>query len=59
MQLHSCGVETLEKGEVIRALEEAKSDGKIVHLGFSGDNDAAIWAAKKAKNSKLFKQVLI
>ena len=49
MQLHSCGVDTLEKGEVITALEEAKSDGKIVHLGFSGDNDAAIWAAKSKK----------
>ena len=24
MQLHSCGVDTLEKGEVIKALEEAK-----------------------------------
>ena len=49
MQLHSCGVDTLEKGEVIRALEEAKSNGKIIHLGFSGDNDAAIWAAKSKK----------
>ena len=49
MQLHSCGVDTLEKGEVIKALEEAKSDGKIIHLGFSGDNDAAIWAAESNK----------
>jgi len=49
MQLHSCDVETLERGEVIKALEEAKSDGKILHLGFSGDNDAVIWAAESNK----------
>ena len=49
MQLHSCDVETLERGEVIKALEEAKSDGKVLHLGFSGDNDAVIWAAESNK----------
>tara|TARA_B100001250_G_scaffold304967_1_gene266916 strand:- start:277 stop:855 length:579 start_codon:yes stop_codon:yes gene_type:complete len=49
MQLHSCDVATLERGEVIKALEEAKSDGKILHLGFSGDNDAVIWAAESNK----------
>tara|TARA_B100000575_G_scaffold250887_1_gene217992 strand:+ start:566 stop:1480 length:915 start_codon:yes stop_codon:yes gene_type:complete len=53
MQLHSCDVETLEKGEVIKALEESKSDGKIVNLGFSGDNDASIWAA----NCGIFKSI--
>ena len=49
MQLHSCDVETLERGEVIRALEEAMSAGKILHLGFSGDNEAVIWAAESNK----------
>ena len=49
MQLHSCDVETLERGEVIRALEEAMSEGKILHLGFSGDNEAVIWAAESNK----------
>jgi len=49
MQLHSCDVATLKRGEVIKALEEAKSDGKILHLGFSGDNDAVIWAAESNK----------
>jgi len=53
MQLHSCNVDTLEKGEVIKALEEAKSEGKVVHLGFSGDNEASIWAA----NCGIFKSI--
>ena len=53
MQLHSCNVDTLEKGEVIKALEESKSEGKVVHLGFSGDNEASIWAA----NCGIFKSI--
>ena len=36
----------LEEGETFRAMSEAKEEGKVLHLGFSGDNEAAIWAAK-------------
>jgi hypothetical protein len=44
VQLHSCGIDVLEKGDVIRALQEAKKAGKTRFIGYSGDNEAAHWA---------------
>ncbi len=44
VQLHSCGVDVLEKGDVIRALQEARDAGKTRFIGYSGDNAAAHWA---------------
>ncbi len=44
VQLHSCGIPILEKGDVIRALEEARDAGKTRLIGYSGDNEAAHWA---------------
>ena len=44
VQLHSCGVDVLEKGEVIRALEDAREAGKTRFISYSGDNEAAAWA---------------
>jgi hypothetical protein len=44
VQLHSCGIDVLEKGDVIRALQEAQTTGKTRFIGYSGDNDAAHWA---------------
>jgi aryl-alcohol dehydrogenase-like predicted oxidoreductase len=44
VQLHSCGVDVLERGEVIEALQEARQEGKTRCIGYSGDNEAAEWA---------------
>ena len=44
VQLHSCAVDVLEKGEVIRALEDAREAGKTRFISYSGDNEAAAWA---------------
>ena len=44
VQLHSCGIDVLEKGDVIRALQDARQAGKTRFIGYSGDNEAAHWA---------------
>jgi aryl-alcohol dehydrogenase-like predicted oxidoreductase len=45
MLLHSCDLETLKKGEALGELVNARKAGKIRFAGYSGDNDAAAWAA--------------
>jgi aryl-alcohol dehydrogenase-like predicted oxidoreductase len=44
--LHSCPKETLERGEVVRALGDAVRAGKVRVAGYSGENDALDWAAR-------------
>lgn len=48
MVLHSCGLDVLKKGEALGALLKAKEAGKIRFAGYSGDNEAATWAAGQA-----------
>ena len=44
VQLHSCGIDVLEQGDCIRALQDAKAAGKLRHVCYSGDNEDAHWA---------------
>ena len=46
MLLHSCELEILQRGEVFEALRRARDAGKIRCFGYSGDNEAATYAAR-------------
>ena len=46
MLLHTCDLETLTKGEVLGALVDARKAGKIRFVGYSGDNEAGVYAAE-------------
>lgn len=41
VQLHSCGLAQLRRGDVIDALEEARRRGWTRYIGYSGDGEAA------------------
>jgi aryl-alcohol dehydrogenase-like predicted oxidoreductase len=44
IQLHSCSLAQLRKGDVIGALERARERGWVRHVGYSGDGEAARYA---------------
>src|SRR6266581_5624737 len=44
IQLHSCGLAELRKGDVIDALERARERGWARFIGYSGDGEAARYA---------------
>jgi len=45
MLLHSCDLKTLKRGEALGALARARDAGKVRFVGYSGDNEAAAYAA--------------
>ena len=49
VQLHSCGIEELQKGACIEALEQAKKEGKTRYIGYSGDSHAARFAIESGR----------
>jgi aryl-alcohol dehydrogenase-like predicted oxidoreductase len=44
VQLHSCSLDELRKGDVITALEQAREKGYTRYIGYSGDGAAARFA---------------
>lgn len=49
LQLHSCSIEELRKGECIEALEALKKAGKTRYIGYSGDSLAARFAIESGR----------
>ena len=44
VHLHSCSLDILEKGDVIRGLEQKKQEGKVRVIAYSGENEALKYA---------------
>ena len=57
VHLHSCGIDVLEKGEAIEALEKAREQGKTRYIGYSGDSAAAKYAVETGKFDTLMTSI--
>lgn len=44
VHIHTCDLDVLRQGDVLRALQEAQQAGKTRYIGFSGDNEVALEA---------------
>ena len=44
VHVHTCEVDVLRRGDVVRALQDAQRAGKTRYFGYSGDNEAALEA---------------
>ena len=53
VHLHSCPLETLQHEDILSALEEAKRQGQIRCIAYSGENDALEWAASSGRFDSL------
>jgi aryl-alcohol dehydrogenase-like predicted oxidoreductase len=49
LQLHSCSLDELRKGDCIEGLETAKKQGKTRYIGYSGDSKAARYAVESGR----------
>jgi len=49
IQLHSCGLDVLRRGDAITALERARGRGWVRYIGYSGDGEAARWAVESGR----------
>ncbi len=46
LQLHTCSLDILRQGDVIKVLEKAKREGKTRYIGYSGSNENARYAIR-------------
>jgi aryl-alcohol dehydrogenase-like predicted oxidoreductase len=53
VHLHSCPLETLRRGDVIQALDDARQAGKIRAAAYSGENDALAYAFETGRFQSL------
>jgi aryl-alcohol dehydrogenase-like predicted oxidoreductase len=59
IQLHSCGLDVLRRGDAITALERARDRGWVRYIGYSGDGEAARWAVESGRFDTLQSSVSI
>jgi aryl-alcohol dehydrogenase-like predicted oxidoreductase len=59
VQLHSCSLDVLRRGEAIEALERARERGHTRYIGYSGDGEAARWAIESGRFDTLQTSVSI